>query len=197
MNNFIKIIISLFSFFIIILIPIFLIIWQYNLFIPKIDNFEIASYQEELMGYLINKKELPQTMTELEASHMKDVKDLVTFAYLLLLFSIFISLLFYFILKRKNKLYLFYQSLHFSAIIILILIVIFIILSIFNFDYIFILFHEVFFPQGNWLFPANSKLVQAFPEILFKKLFLYSFIISGLIALIIFLLNFKIIKTKE
>jgi integral membrane protein (TIGR01906 family) len=32
------------------------------------------------------------------------------------------------------------------------------------FDPLFLLFHEVFFPQGNFLFPANSNLLAMYPD---------------------------------
>jgi integral membrane protein (TIGR01906 family) len=32
------------------------------------------------------------------------------------------------------------------------------------FDPVFLLFHEVFFPQGNFLFPANSNLLAMYPD---------------------------------
>ena len=32
------------------------------------------------------------------------------------------------------------------------------------FDSLFLLFHEVFFPQGNFLFPASSNLLRLYPD---------------------------------
>jgi len=32
------------------------------------------------------------------------------------------------------------------------------------FDPLFLVFHEVFFPQGNFLFPANSNLLAMYPD---------------------------------
>jgi Protein of unknown function (DUF1461) len=36
----------------------------------------------------------------------------------------------------------------------------------------FILFHQVLFPQGNWSFPADSVLIQLYPEPFWVKMFL-------------------------
>jgi uncharacterized membrane protein len=33
----------------------------------------------------------------------------------------------------------------------------------FAFDALFTLFHEVFFPQGNWEFPPNSNMIRLYP----------------------------------
>jgi len=36
--------------------------------------------------------------------------------------------------------------------------------AVFAFDQLFLLFHEVFFPQGNFLFAPNSNLIRLYPE---------------------------------
>jgi hypothetical protein len=36
--------------------------------------------------------------------------------------------------------------------------------AVFAFDRLFLLFHEVFFPQGNFLFAPNSNLIRLYPE---------------------------------
>lgn len=195
MKNFLKIIISFFSFFIVILIPIFLIIWQYNLFFPKTENLYFKNYQEKVMGYLLNKDDLLIEMNELEVSHMKDVKNLILYAMIILLFSLIFLIFSYLILKRKNKLKLFYNSLKLSSFYIIILII-FLLLTISNFDFVFIVFHEILFPQGNWLFPASSEMIQAFPESLFKKLFIYSLLMSSFLSTFLYLLILKINRKK-
>lgn len=195
MKNFLKIIISFFSFFIVILIPIFLIIWQYNLFFPKTENLYFKNYQEKVMGYLLNKDDLLIEMNELEVSHMKDVKNLILYAMIILLFSLIFLIFSYLILKRKNKLKLFYNSLKLSSFYIIILII-FLLLTISNFDFVFIVFHEILFPQGNWLFPASSEMIQVFPESLFKKLFIYSLLMSSFLSTFLYLLILKINRKK-
>jgi len=37
------------------------------------------------------------------------------------------------------------------------------VLSLLFFDFIFAIFHKIFFPQGNWLFAADSLIIQTFP----------------------------------
>lgn len=189
MNSLIKIIISLFSFLAIVLMPVFLIIWQYEFFFPKAENIEFKNYQEKVMGHLINKDELPSEMTSLEVSHMNDVKNLVVYTNLFLLVAILVLIFLYIYLKRKNNIKLFYQSLKISSSSILVLIFILFALLVFNFDSFFNNFHEIFFPQGNWLFPISSKMIQAFPETLFKNLAFYSLGISSLLALFILIIN--------
>ncbi len=172
--------------------PVFLIIWQYTFFLPKTNNLELKNYQAEIIGYLSNKNKLPQEMTDLEFSHMTDVKGVIDYTNLFTLFSLLLILLFYFILKIRNKLKLFYQSLKIASLSVLFLTIFLLISVVFNFDYLFIIFHEIFFPQGNWLFPASSQMIQAFPELLFQKLAFYSFGISAMLALLIIIyLSFK------
>lgn len=57
--------------------------------------------------------------------------------------------------------------------------------AILVFPSFFIKFHEMFFPQGNWSFPASSILIQIFPET-FWKLMLVCFLISLIIFVGIF-----------
>lgn len=61
-----------------------------------------------------------------------------------------------------------------------------------NFTKAFARFHEIFFPQGNYLFPANSLLIQTYPEKFFASMFLLiigCFIVLSLALLIVYLLS--------
>jgi len=49
-------------------------------------------------------------------------------------------------------------------------------LSLIIFPIFFVRFHEVLFPQGNWSFPANSILIQIFPESFWKLLLICLFV---------------------
>lgn len=51
-----------------------------------------------------------------------------------------------------------------GAIISLILITILVLFTSLNFHQSFTIFHEIFFPQGNWAFPANSLIITLFPQ---------------------------------
>ena len=76
-----------------------------------------------------------------------------------------------------------------TTIILLISSLIYIISS--KFDFLFTKFHHIFFPQGNWQFPASSNLINLFPQTFFYDFFyqiiLVSFIISAVIFVIILL----------
>ena len=64
-------------------------------------------------------------------------------------------------------------------------------LAIFAFDFAFTLFHKVFFPQGNWMFPWHCLIVNIYPEAAFnaiaiKIILSVLFVTGGLLAALIF-----------
>ncbi|HYD02673.1 MAG TPA: DUF1461 domain-containing protein, partial [Alphaproteobacteria bacterium] len=52
-------------------------------------------------------------------------------------------------------------------------------ISIFAFDSVFYTFHQIFFPQGNWMFDSNTLLITLFPKVFFVdislRIFVYAF----------------------
>jgi len=57
---------------------------------------------------------------------------------------------------------------------------------LFFFQPTFVLFHEIFFPQGNWTFPANSLIISTFPEQYWQTigiLWMAIFLINGLVLM--------------
>ena len=146
-----------------------------------------------IIAYFKNKdKELNvKVFTENELSHMKDVKQLIhkvlIFYYVLLILDL---LIIYIILK--NDLTNAVPVLLFSGLIILLFsISLYFVRNLF--PVFFIKFHEIFFPQGNWIFPESSKLVTLFPESFFYNtvfiIFFRSFIIGVIFILIAILLS--------
>ncbi len=206
MKNFIKIAITIFSFLIIFLAPVFFIVWQYNLFLPKtpgieiteLSNKEYRDYQEKVLGFLLNKSDLPDKMTQLEKSHLEDVKILFLGSTLVLFFSCLAFLLLVVSTKKRANDNLIWQGLKMASFFSLVIVFLLLFFTLFDFDNLFIYFHEIFFPQGNWLFPSSSLMVQVFPEELFKSLVAKSLVLSSLLALFLALLSFfKIRKIKN
>ncbi len=204
MKNFINIAIVISSFLIIFLFPVFFIVWQYNLFLPSTPIVEITElpdkeykkYQESTLKFLLNKGELPKQMTELEKSHMRDVKILVLGSSFVLLFFSLIFLLFIILSRKKKLLDQVWKGLKMSSLISILIIFLLIFLSLFTFDSLFVYFHEIFFPQENWMFPTNYLIIKVFPEELFKNLAISSFIISFFLALFVFFLSFYKIRNN-
>jgi len=122
---------------------------------------------ENVLSFFNNKEELSLQFAENEREHMQDVKTIFNLIKWINLFA-FILILCYSadaLSKKKTKKLL--KNIKTSSIIVLIVSLIKIIFLTTLFQQIFTLFHVVFFPQGNWMFPANSLLITLFPQAFF------------------------------
>ena len=130
--------------------------------------------------------------TDQEKSHMKDVKSLIdtlmTIYYAAAILSIIVFA--YLFVKFKDDKFSFIsiiaKSLLYSSIACIVFLVILFLSSVFYFDQLFILFHHVFFPQGNWMFDSSSLLITLFPQQFFFDTALKIFIYAVVQALIFF-----------
>ena len=95
--------------------------------------------------------------TDLERQHMQDVKELVNNLELFLIALLFIFIALLFVVDKKSEVF-FYGG--------ILTMLLPIILYLIPFDTLFDLFHKLFF-TGNWQFPADSLLIQTFPESFF------------------------------
>lgn len=59
------------------------------------------------------------------------------------------------------------------------LIVIIMLLVIVSFDQLFVVFHEIFFPQGNWMFAYSDTFIRLFPERFWRDIFIYIGVFSA------------------
>lgn len=117
--------------------------------------------QENVFDFLDGKGGLQAGFTEAEASHLQDVKQVMDYAeYFLyaLLFVMIITVIHY----RKDKKFL-NQLFDYGGKIVVAAMLVIGITSFFFFDFVFTVFHKLFFPQGNWIFAADSLLIQTFP----------------------------------
>lgn len=161
----------------------------------RFDNETLKNQTTNVIQQIEGKKDLaPGFFSENEISHLKDVKNLikkgVTLYYVLLTIIISTLLILYFYnyesyLKNTGLIFLMSGA----GFMILALI-----LFAFSFSNLFLGFHEAFFPQGNYLFDAQtSNLLKMFPEAFFQDFFnliltyslvqAVSYIIIGLIFL--------------
>jgi integral membrane protein (TIGR01906 family) len=160
---------------------------------------------ENVHGFLLLRNPLADDFTALEASHMRDVRFIFGFFYFvsLLFFLLLVSYLI-FVLRLKNikrrKLLLeeFFSSLMKGAVMSLIVLLFLIIFSFVNFSSSFDVFHQIFFPQGNWSFPADSLLITLFPLSFFinisSSIFFYSFFFFILMIIVLFFVKRKLLK---
>lgn len=145
-----------------ILLPFFLLLFSYKI---VLYFSELGAEQEEVINYLESEGELKLNYTSAEISHLKDVKEVMektdyTFYFLLLACGAI------FAYKYKDKKYL-KKLLLWGGGISAGLFVLFSVLALTGFNFWFEVFHQVFFPQGNWVFPGDSLLIQTFPASFF------------------------------
>jgi len=153
----------------VILLPILLLLLSYKLalvFTPLDDNQKlVVDYlrDTEQLEFLNLTQPSPETpaITNDEVSHLNDVSKLMNkLEYFFLLSLIICSLLF--TQHRKNK-HIRDKMLLYGGIVTLAATVILILAIIISFNESFTIFHNILFPQGNWLFAEESFLITTFP----------------------------------
>ncbi|GEM_PF-3220495 len=161
----------------------------YNSLFDKtsVETNSARSLTKDLFAYFKNSNySAPQikTLTADENSHIRDVKIVINNSFTVFYILLIIFLVSLFFVKQKQKVF-FYGA-------ILGIIAPFIIL-IANFSFVFNIFHQIFFPQGNWIFPINSTLVSTYTFDFFK-LFAAQILLQGefiSIVLVLFSLFFQ------
>tara|TARA_Y100000310_G_scaffold338405_1_gene427968 strand:- start:1322 stop:1873 length:552 start_codon:yes stop_codon:yes gene_type:complete len=170
-----KILLILFSIF----LPLLIVLFSYKavLFFSSLED-----NQQQTVDFLQGER-LLLNYTVSEESHLEDVKGVMKFGdYLFYLSLLIVTLILTYHRKKKEevKKLFFYGGITTIAFLLLMLI-----FSIINFDVVFTYFHQIFFPQGNWMFPSDSLLIQTFPREFFvsfsQMIFRVSLILSGVI----------------
>jgi integral membrane protein (TIGR01906 family) len=176
------------------------------------DNFEDRliprNVSEQLVSYFWSDSRQPPEIglfNPAEKSHLLDVKNIIlslkstTYLLVALLLTLkVLSLIFFRKIFLKNLGIITLMSGALSLLFGLLLLVLAL-----NFEWAFINFHHLLFPQGNWMFPSNSSLIMLFPGQTFQDFFttilLRGFIISLLLTLlgIVLLLFRKKYKRKN
>ncbi len=153
----------------------------------KFQNKDIDSINAEILLYIRGKEDSfnKELFKQSEISHLKDVRTLIKKARLCLIFAIIAlisSIGFLFILCKKRFPKILSISIFLSGAFILAVTAIILLSSTMGFDGFFIVFHKLFFPQGNWLFSSSDSLIRIYPSEFFydiaKKIFT-SIIIYG------------------
>jgi len=135
-----------------------------------------------LREFFYSSKELPEVYSEKEKTHMQGVKNLAINSLLINLILLIPSV---YLLKKKKI------NLKLSGCIGLIITSILLIFSLF-FQTFFNYFHLIFFNSTNYILPSNSRLIQDYPLIYFRNIFL---IILGILTIEnTILINLKKIK---
>ena len=128
-----------------------------------------------------------------EVSHMQDVKNLIALMDMMYYLSaiIFVCIFFYIYIQFNKDIMKFlektYSMIIYGAIAAMVFLVLFFIITVFYFEPFFIMFHLLFFPQGNWVFAPTSLLITIFPEQFFIDITLRIFVFA-LVQAIVFLI---------
>ncbi|MBU0979763.1 MAG: DUF1461 domain-containing protein [Nanoarchaeota archaeon] len=157
---------------------------DFNEDFPDDTKEEIDSIAYELLGYMGDKDHSVLAVPEGffspdELSHMEDVRTLVLkgkyflhgLLILLIILTALLAAVSYLVIPKLWVSYFFKYlgaSLTYAPMILLLLSTAFFV-ALENFSSVFVSFHNVFFPQGNWQFPEDASLVRLFPEEFFKS----------------------------
>lgn len=167
-----------------ILLPLFLLLFSYK-------TVAFFSLDEEQKATIAGTSGLEYS--EAELSHMQDVSKIMHYAdyfFYGLLLVLTLILTYYQKNIDQTKKLLKYGGL--TTIIFMGVILFFILIG---FDYVFTLFHLIFFPQGNWTFETGSLLLQTFPIEFFIEISRNIFLGTLLFGIISFILP-RFYKTK-
>jgi integral membrane protein (TIGR01906 family) len=142
-----------------------------------------------------------QTMTDCthlyndrELEHMLDVKNVVTAAMRVLWICILILVVLAVWAWRGRWHNYYLKGLQRGGIVTLILIGLVILAVLIAFNYIFVIFHEIFFKAGTWTFLYSDSLIRLFPERFWQDTFL---MVGGLSAALGLLFYFGIRRVLQ
>lgn len=158
--------------------------------------FPLTESQENTIHFLQGKEELRVYYTPGEISHLEDVAQAMNWLQIMFYVGVILSLaILIYHLQEKEKLieFLFWGGITVISVIVILTIVIGA-----DFNAAFIIFHKLFFPQGNWTFPVDSTLVKVFPETFFIHFSRFMFLPAAMTSLVSILLStlFKYYRKK-
>ena len=167
-----------------ILLPLFLLLFSYKIVLGIVN---LNENQQRTIDYLQKDEELNLGYTNLEFSHLQDVRKVMKAADYLFYFSLLILTLIFTYHKKDRKQLA--KLLKCGGIATISFMLAILLLSALFFNQVFALFHQIFFPQGNWTFASDSLLIQIFPLEFFigisRNIFVLT-IIEGIIFILLF-----------
>ena len=131
----------------------------------SVDLPELVDWHRRWTAYVIGLREPPAglgTFSGAEYEHMADVRNVFRGAEVAALLALGVGA---FRLRRARRDGDALRLVRDGGLVAASGVVVVAIVAVFAFDQLFLLFHEVFFPQGNFLFdPATSNLLRLYPE---------------------------------
>ncbi len=178
---------KIFIWFCVLFVP-FILILSY---ISVVFSYDYNGEQQEVINYLSGKGELSEELigkefSEKEKEHLEDVKKVMNgFNVLFYLLLIILIILGIFLFKRNELGHGLINGGVWSAV----FLAVFLIIIFIDFENSFNVFHQIFFPQGNWQFESGSRLITLFSADFFAgitkrilmnaALFVFVFVLSG------------------
>lgn len=161
---------------------LFLLLFSYK---TALFFTDLTPNQQQTINFLDDKAGLELQLTENEMSHLEDVKKVmnyIDYAFYFLLLVLIIILTYHKQDQEQIK-----KLFKYGGITTVVSILFVLLFSLTFFDSLFTIFHQIFFPQGNWTFPGSSLLIQIFPLQFFinisRNIFLLSLIEGSIFIL--------------
>lgn len=176
-----------------ILLPLFLLLLSYTIILYYTSQFtSLTAEQEHTFDYLQGKGALSVGYTVQERFHLENVKQVMDAAHyffygLLLVLAVIIAA------HRDNHPQL-RKLLRYGGITTIAVVSLILIFILTSFTIPFTVFHWLFFPQGNWQFPADSLLIQTFPQEFFVKMGIWIFMVAMLWGAVIVAVSTLLVK---
>ena len=167
----------------------------------KLGNETVHSFHPAILSFLSTHRfdyNLPpfleEQLSESEKSHLIDVKHILDVLQVLYYLALGLSLAWVGWLLKKKQFKILAEAMEYAGSICMGLLALAFVGSFF-FSSFFMVFHWIFFPMGNYAFPATSLLIQLYPEGLFLKGF--EIILGMVLMQSIILLMFGYLLKKD
>lgn len=147
----------------------------------KLGKEKADSILWEVLEFIDGQTDTIEGFNEQEISHMADVRNVLEkIVWIFFLFKIFQIVLWFYLASMGQIM----RSVYLAGIIALCIIFVLLILSTCCFNFMFIQFHKIAFPQGNYTFaPASSLMKTMFPDRFFRNFAVVTTILSLLISI--------------
>jgi integral membrane protein (TIGR01906 family) len=167
-----------------ILLSLFVLLTDSHFTNGLLENDEAKEPTKQLIKHFFFLTPMPSVFNEQESAHMTDVAWLVRIGLIVLVLASILLLA-----LKPNARTIYYGT--------GLLVAILIILSILPFDNLFTQFHQIFFPQGNWQFAADSTIIQFYPFEFFFKYAVFVGVYSLLISFALCVFAFFSTRNKQ
>ncbi|MDR3021256.1 MAG: TIGR01906 family membrane protein [Clostridiales bacterium] len=190
--------------------------WQYKLHdtanLIGVSNTDLEMLTRNLMRYILGFDDNLQInvsvsgtvrpfFSDVEISHMKDVKSLFMGAFFVVCASlaIFLMTLVLCVIKGREHKKILYKTYIIASILTICIFTFLALWSIIDFESIFILFHKMFFNNQDWLLdPSTDFLIVMYPIEFFVTIAVFIFVLfTVFLTVVIFIALFLLKKYKK